>query len=133
MALNTRFEAYKVQRLITRNGKNFDFFRPGINDVGESTPIDFEGTPIASVEGVYHESTFRFTIEMKMTDTTQTRSKKMPMVLCLWSDEAKSLQIGDVTIINGRKFKVVAITNVQEWNIICDISLEIEDDGSIAL
>ena len=51
------------------------------------------------------------------------------MILCLYDDVTSlTLQVGDFLEINGRKFKVTGVTNVQEWNIISDISLEVVDN-----
>ena len=91
-------------------------------------------TPFVSILGLYHEVNAYIGIDMK--DTTQVRTsmgkfKKQPRILCLWESFDKSgIQIGDYTIINGKKFKVTGVTNIQEWNIIADISLEVVDDGN---
>ena len=40
--------------------------------------------------------------------------------------DVKELKLGDIIQINDKTFKVSSITNIQEWNIIADISLEEE-------
>ena len=63
-------------------------------------------------------------------DTTQVRSKKVPMILCMYEDTARLvLQVGDIVKINSKTFKVTGVTDIQEWNLISDISLEVIDNG----
>ena len=75
---------------------------------------------------MYHEENSN--IQVTTGDTTQVRTKKIPMILCAW-DEAKDLLIGDFTIINRKVFKVTGVVNIQEWSIVADISLEVVDNG----
>jgi hypothetical protein len=52
------------------------------------------------------------------------------MILCLYESTASLvLQIGDIVEINSRTFKVTGVANIQEWNLISDISLEVIDNG----
>jgi hypothetical protein len=52
------------------------------------------------------------------------------MILCLFEEvKAADLQFGDVTVINGKTFRVTGVQDIQEWNLIADISLEVIDDG----
>lgn len=52
------------------------------------------------------------------------------MILCLYEDTAfLALQVGDIVNINAKTFKVTGVTDIQEWNLISDISLEVVDDG----
>ena len=154
--MNTQFEANKVRQQLNRSGKVYDFFRPERNEFGEpiySPPL--EGCPVGrggrrgepprqaapatppkrGIKALYHEETGF--IRVGMTDTTNVRKapqsgqKKQPMLLCLWESVVEAdLKFGDYTMINGKKYTVSAVTNVQEWNIIADISLEVEDDGN---
>lgn len=52
------------------------------------------------------------------------------MILCLYDDlKTLNLEVDDFIFINEKQMKVTGIVNVQEWNIICDISLELIDNG----
>lgn len=52
------------------------------------------------------------------------------MILCLYKDTASLvLSVGDIVKINAKTFKVTGVTNIQEWNLISDISLEVVDNG----
>lgn len=118
--INKKFEAYKIKREITRSGMQYTALRKGTNDFGEF--LD-ESEIICSFCGLYHEqnSFIKITVET----TTQIRNKKEPKILCLFED-VKELKLGDIIQINNKIFKVSSITNIQEWSIIADISLEEE-------
>lgn len=124
--INMRFEAYKLKRELKRSGIDYEFQRLGVNDFGEP---DDEPTVVGSLKGLYHEQNSN--IEITTGDTTRVRTKKIPMILCLFDDAASlALKIDDFLFINKKKFKVTGIVNIQEWSIISDISLEVVDDGT---
>ena len=123
--INKQFEAYKVKREIKRSGTEYTFYRNDANEFGEPTT---ETVTLGVVKGLYHEQNSN--IALTTGDTTQTRTKKIPMLLCLWDDlKYIVLKVGDKTEINSKVFKVTGVTNVQEWSIVADISLEVVDDG----
>lgn len=123
--INTKFEAYKLKRELKRSGIDYEFQRLGINDFGEP---DDEPTIVGNLKGLYHEQSSN--IEITTGDTTRVRTKKIPMILCLFDDATSlALKTNDFLFINKKKFKVTGIVNIQEWSIISDISLEVVDDG----
>lgn len=123
--INTRFEAYKIKRELKRSGTDYEFKRAEKNDFGE--PVD-ELKIVGKLKGLYHEQ--NSTIQTTTGDTTQIRTKKVPMILCLYEDAASLvLQINDIVKINANIFKVTGVTNIQEWNLVSDISLEVIDNG----
>lgn len=123
--INTRFEAYKLKRELKRSGIDYEFQRLGVNDFGEP---DDEPTVVGSLKGLYHEQNSN--IEITTGDTTRVRTKKIPMILCLFDDATSlDLKIDDFLFINKKRFKVTGVVNIQEWSIISDISLEVVDDG----
>ena len=125
--INKKFEAYKISREIKRSGCSFTFKRKAKNDFNEPSE---EVIVVGNLSGIYHEQNSN--IAISTGDTTQYRTKKIPMILCLYSDVSKlELNVNDFVIFNSKTFKVTGITNVQEWSIVSDISLEVFDDGSI--
>ena len=125
--VNTKFEAYKIKRELKRSGVAYEFTRSGKNQFGE--PDEKISVTIGTVTGLYHEQ--NGSIQVTTGETTQTRTKKTPTILCLWEDTTSlGLSLGDKTIINGKVFRVTGIVNIQEWNIIGDVSLEVVDDGN---
>ena len=126
--VNTRFEAYKLEREIKRSGTPFEFSRRVLNEFDEPTNLE-ESVDIAiPLWGLYHEQNSN--VQIVTDDTTQIRNKKIPMILCLYDDfETKELKVGDLTRINGKILKVTGLVNIMEWNLIVDISLEATDYG----
>ena len=129
MSVNTKFEAHKIQREIQRSGKEFKFYRPQKNDVGELIPINSEIEPTKEIKGVYHEVNQHVQFLQNQTTQTRVRQKKQPAILCLFED-TEGLKIDDVVFINDKTFVVVSLNDIQEWNIIADISLEVFDSGN---
>ena len=122
--INTQFEAYKIKRELKRSGIDYEFKRFGVNDFGE--PVG-EPTAVGTIRGLYHEQ--NNSVQVTTGDTTQVRTKKIPMILCLYEDAASLvLQVGDELKINNKTLKVTGVVNIQECNIIADISLEVVDN-----
>lgn len=116
-------ELHKVVREIATHGSEYVFNRETKDDYGEVTG---EETEVKNITGIFH-STNSF-ITKTVTDGSVTIKKEQPMILTTFEDGAE-LQVDDVTIINGSRFKVTGKNNVQEKNILCDISLEVVLDG----
>ena len=96
-----------------------------MNDFGE--PVG-EPIVVGTIRGLYHEQ--NSSVQVTTGDTTQVRTKKIPMILCLYEDAARlALVVGDTVTINAKTFKVTGVVNIQEWNLISDISLEVVDSG----
>ena len=122
--INNKFEEYKIRRELLRSGNDYTFYRNGTNEFGE--PVE-KSVEIGTFKGLYHEQNSN--IQISTGDTTQTRTKKIPMILCLFDDiSGLDLKTGDFVIINSRTFKLTGIVNISEWNIVTDISLELVDD-----
>lgn len=121
--INKQFEAYKIRREIKRSGETYTFKRPVLNEFGEPSGDEIE---VGSLRGLYHEQYERGSnIRLMTGDTTQIRTKKLPMILCIYEDaKTLNLQLGDKLYLNNRILKVVSLVNIQEWNIIGDLSLE---------
>lgn len=118
--INTKFEVYKITREIKRSGKTYEVFRRCKNEFGE---LSDEIQSVGVLVGLYHEENSY--VEIKTSEATQYRNKKQPKILSLFSDiEYLNLKLGDIIDINGKTFTVSSVTNIQEWNIVIDISLE---------
>lgn len=123
--MNTKFEAYKLKRELKRSGIEYEFKRFEKDEFNEPTEQEIV---VGKLVGLYHEQSNG--VQITTTDATQIRSKKTPMILCLYEDTISLvLNVGDFVKINTKTFKVTGITNIQEWNIISDISLEVVDSG----
>ena len=130
--INTRFEAYKISREIKRSGMEFKFMRSQLDEYGEPSG---EPAEVASLTGLYHESS-SFVTE-SASDYATTRSKKQPMLLCL-ADEVNDsdIKFGDMITIPSRgpqrtskTLKYVGCVDIQNWGLIVDMSFEEVDEG----
>lgn len=123
--INAKFEEYKLSRELRRSGKPYEFSRHKLNEYGEPLP---EKTIIGGLVGLYHESTSY--IYLSVSNATQSQTKKVPQILCLYGAvSALGIKANDKVVVNGKEHRVTGIDNVQEWNIIADISLELIVDG----
>lgn len=126
--INTKFEAYKLKRELKRSGKTYKIERYGVNGYGE--PVKNATSKVGEFKGLYHEQN-GYT-QMSTTDTTQVISKKIPMIMCLYEDIKELnlkvddfIQIGECCgNIDFSEYRIVGITNIQNWGIFADISLE---------
>ena len=124
--INKKFEAYKIKREIKRSGNEYEIYRHVKNEFGE--PVSGEQY-VGKISAIYHEENSN--VQITTGDTTQVRTKKIPMLLCLYDEFTETeFEVGDFVLINGKKFKITGIVNIQEWNIIGDVSLEVFDDGN---
>lgn len=121
--INTKFEIYKLQRELKRNGISCVFKRYTKNEFGE--PDHVHDNIVCEIKCLYHEQNSN--IQITTGETTQVRTKKIPMLLCLY-ENTSLLKPGDFVILNEKKYKVTGIVNIQEWNLIGDISLEVVDN-----
>lgn len=125
--VNKQFEAYKIKREIKRSGSEYQFKRPGTNDFGEPTD---EEVVVGVLKGIYHDYSPSGSLIEISTDTIQTRTKKRHQILCAWDEvQPLGLQVGDFTIINEKRYNVTGVSNIQEWNIIGEVNMEVVDDG----
>lgn len=146
--INNRFVLYQVKREIKRNGTTMEFLRRELNEFGEPSepPV-----PYCKLKGLYHEHNPHMLDSYKIL-TGQTlgvyTGDKFPQLMVPYEDfwiEEKVIdeQTGEETIVkknvekgdevnwNGRLLRVTGISNVQEWNLLYDISFEEVDDATI--
>ena len=129
--INTKFEAYKLRRELKRSGKIYKIERYVVNEYGEPIKGSINSTRcVGRLRGLYHEQNGY--MQMSTTDTTQIISKKIPMIMCLYEDIKELnlkvddfIQIGECCgNIDFSEYRIVGVTNIQNWGIIADISLE---------
>lgn len=129
--INTKFEAYKLKRELKRSGKTYKIERYGVNEYGEPIKDSINSTScVGKFRGLYHEQNGY--IQKSMMDTTQVISKKIPMIMCLYEDiDNLNLKVDDFIQIGKccgnidfSEYRITGITNIQNWGIIADISLE---------
>lgn len=136
--INNRFVLYQVKREIKRNPTKMKFYRRELNEFGE--PND-EPTFLCEYTGLYHEHNPHMLDSYKIL-TGQTlgvyTGDKYPQIMVPYEDfwikdgeKTISVQKGDEVNWNGRLLRVTGVSNVQEWNLLYDISFEEVDDGKV--
>lgn len=123
--ISKQFEAHKLAREIKFCGTEYTFYRNTENAFGESTGA---ATEVLTVKGLYHEKSSQ--IILTSSEDTQLRSQKEPALMSI-SSEVESLETGDYTVVNGKRYNVAGITNVFDWGIISDVCLEVVDSGGV--
>lgn len=144
------FELHKVEKEIKRHGNEYVFYRGDKNEFGEKIG---EEKRVCVVKGIYHEE--RGYVSLKTQEGANIKSKSEPQILCAinrgddGSDDSflvpyeslegdsegigdkvygvneKTLKQGDIVYIGVNVYKVVNITDVQNYGIIANISLEL--------
>lgn len=123
--MNKCIELYKVQREIKMHGSDFTVKRNKIDEYKEPTG---EKETITTFRGLFHiTKTFQ---TRNIEDGTVTRTKGQPMILADYSDVGE-IRNGDIIEYNGLEYTVVDVNNVEQMNIITDISMELIIDGNI--
>lgn len=118
------FQLNKVRRLVKTQGQAFEFTREQLNDFGEPT----DESVTLTIKGVYHETASYLT--KTAMEATTIKQKPSPMILCLW-EEANKLKPFDVLAFNGKNYTINGVKNIDEANIIGDVSLEeVQTDGN---
>jgi len=134
VACQWRFELYKLQTALKHSGKTFIFYRFRKNVYNEPSQ---EYSQVLSIRGLYHETIAPIaesTESAGITRSVRAGSTKVPKILCKsealrGTSTTAGLQQGDFTIINSKRFFVTGVSNIQEQNIIADISMRLQDVG----
>lgn len=112
-------EQKAIEREITRNGSTYIVKRNKVDKYGEPTQ---EVEEVTTLRGLFHIS--KGFVTKNTSDGSQTKTKGQPMILALL-EECATIQNGDFVIINSNIYKITDINNIEEYNIIADISLEV--------
>ena len=117
-------ELRKVKREILIHGSNVIVKRSVLDDYKESTGQEEN---VTTVRGLFHIT--KGYVNNTNGDSGKVRTKGQPMLLLLY-DDSKQIKNDDFVIINNKKYKVTHISNIQEFNIVSDLSLELILDGN---
>lgn len=131
--VNNRFVLYQVKREIKRNGTEMEFYRRKKNEYGEPGEPEL----LCTYKGFYHEHAAHM-LDTYRTLTTDTPNRytteKSPQLIVPYedfyfkenedSDNLIGVEMGDEVIFNGKILRVTNVFNVQEWNLLIDISFE---------
>lgn len=107
------------------HGSTFTVKRNKIDKYKEPTG---EPETITAFRGLFHITKTFQTRTVK--DGTVTRTKGQPMVLAEYSD-VEEIRNGDIIEYNGLEYTVADVNNIEQMNIIADISMELVMNGNI--
>lgn len=116
-------ELCKVSREIQRNGDRADVYEVILDEDGEYKDKSKTG----SISVLFHIT--KGFVSQSIGDATVSRSKGQPAFLMTFS-EAEKIEAGNIALYNGKYYRVVEKNNIQEYNIVVDVSLEVFDDGN---
>lgn len=131
------FELNKVKKEILRHGEEYKFYRAEKNEFGE--PVG-EEKEVCVIKGIYHEE--RGYVSLKTQEGATIKSKSEGQILCIINEELESdteieedfedteefrneIQQGDYVHIGLNKYYVINVTDIQNYGIIANISLDL--------
>lgn len=114
-----KFLENKIKRQLSCNGIEYTFIRRGEDAYHQPT----EEKPQIKITGIYHEKNSY--ISESGADSSKITSKPVPMILGLWS-EISQIKNGDIVFIGSFEYQVTGVSNIQNYNIAGDISLELK-------
>lgn len=113
---------YKLRNELFRNGELYSVWRKKVNEYGE--PVGVE--EVREILGLFHISeSYESPI---VQDGTSIHSRGAPMVLIEYEKNI-NIKKGDFFIVDGTKYGVVSLSDIQMYHIAIDISLEVVIDG----
>lgn len=116
-------ELHKVKREIQIHGDKYTVYKQKTDRYGETTS-DIE--EIQKVSGLFH-ITKGYTAQT-ISDGTKIKAKAQPMLMVCMED-SEQIENGMFVIINNSRYNIVDKNNIQEYNMVVDLSLELVQDG----
>lgn len=116
-------ELHKVKREIQIYGDEYTVYKQKTDSYGETTS-DIE--EIQKVSGLFH-ITKGYTAQT-ISDGTRIKAKAQPMLMVCMED-SKQIENGMFIVINNNRYNIVDKNNIQEYNIVVDLSLELVQNG----
>nr|DAH54929.1 MAG TPA: hypothetical protein [Caudoviricetes sp.] len=116
-------EFYKVKREIQIHGDEYTVYKQKTDSYGETTS-DIE--EIQKVSGLFH-ITKGYTAQT-ISDGTKIKAKAQPMLMVCMED-SEQIENGMFIVINNNRYNIVDKNNIQEYNMVVDLSLELVQDG----
>lgn len=116
-------ELYKVKREIQLHGEEYTVYKQKTDKYGETTS-DIE--EIQKVSGLFH-ITKGYTTQT-ISDGTKIRAKSQPMLMVCMEGSEK-IENGMFVMINDNRYNIVDKNNIQEYNMVVDLSLELVQNG----
>lgn len=116
-------ELHKVKREIQIYGDEYTVYKQKTDSYGETTS-DIE--EIQKVSGLFH-ITKGYTAQT-ISDGTRIKAKAQQMLMVCMED-SKQIENGMFIVVNNNRYNIVDKNNIQEYNIVVDLSLELVQNG----
>jgi hypothetical protein len=117
--LTSKYLEHKVKQQLKLNGSLYIIKSIELDDYNEQylpdVPEEIE------LKCIYHESNGYQ--KENVGDAAIVSEKPSPMLLCLWQD-AEKVKPGDYTEFGNKKFQVIDKNDIQNFGVVCDISLK---------
>lgn len=112
---------------VKRVGVVAEFYKQKLDERNESIG-DYELK--ASINGVFHQ--VKTHQKKTVSNITTYSSRPQPAFMCVNDEYEKvSVEMNDLLKINGKEYRIVAVNNIQEMNVVYDFSLEVVNNGSV--
>lgn len=108
-----------VEKAVGINPIEFSFTGEGSNDFGEP---DASKTTEIKIIGMFVDEESYATVNIG--DSGQVKKVFSPMIICSWSDSCKDIKKDNTVLVNSITYKVIAVTNLMQLNVVAEISLE---------
>lgn len=116
-------EIFKLKREIQTHGTSFTVYKDVLDEYGQPTE---EHENVCDVKGLYY--TTNVYQSRSSNYGTTTRARLQPMILAMYND-CKDIAPGMFVFFNNKRFDIVSVNDVSQYNVVCDITLEVVDDG----
>lgn len=121
-----KIELYKITREIIMYGNMYKIERTSLDKYGESTGATKK---LVDIRGLFHIE--KGYVSRNVSDATTTHTKGQPKLLVSYADAVILIPNRDIITINDDTYTITEINNIQEYSIVCDLSLtkRIESKG----
>ncbi len=122
--IQNKFLKEKIDRQIKYNGSTFTFNRYGVDEYEQRSD---EITETFTFDGLFHETVNH--VSLAESDGARVFNVPNSYILCLYED-GEPIKIDDQVEINEKLYRVTGKTDVNNFQIAYDISLEMVKDGN---
>lgn len=122
--IQNKFLKEKIDRQIKYNGSTFTFNRYGVDEYEQRSD---EITETFTFDGLFHETVNH--VSLAESDGARVFNVPNSYILCLYED-GEPIKIDDQVEIDKKVYRVTGKTDVNNFQIAYDISLEMVKDGN---
>lgn len=122
--IQNKFLKEKIDRQIKYNGSTFTFNRYGVDEYEQRSD---EITETFTFDGLFHEKVNH--VSLAESDGARVFNVPTSYILCLYED-GEPIKIDDQVEIDKKVYRVTGKTDVNNFQIAYDISLEMVKDGN---